>query len=213
MELEQSWQELVARGACAGAVGGVDEAGRGPLAGPVVAAVVVLGPGQHIAGVRDSKRLSATRRQALDEVIRQESLGWSVASASVTEIDRYNILQATLLAMRRAVAGLARLPETLLIDGNRAPSLDGYPGRVESLVRGDASCPAIGAASILAKVYRDREMHVLDRRYPQFGFARHKGYPTREHRERLRRYGPCPAHRRSFAPVSEAAALLQEMPA
>ena len=186
-------------------VGGVDEAGRGPLAGPVVAAAVILAPGQSIDGVTDSKRLTATMRERLVIDIEREALACATASASVAEIDAFNILQATLLAMRRAVARLAIEPAVWRIDGNRAPPLPDFAGRIETWVRGDALCMAIGAASILAKVYRDRAMQELDARYPAYGFARHKGYPTAEHRALLQRYGPCAAHRRSFRPVRLAA--------
>lgn len=182
-------------------VGGVDEAGRGPLAGPVMAAVVVLSPAQRIDGVRDSKQLSARRRESLFEVIRDESLGWAIGQADVAEIDDLNILHAAMLAMRRAVEALTDAPVRLRIDGNRAPDLPRYTGVTETIVGGDRSCPAIAAASILAKVTRDRAMLALDAKYPQYGFARHKGYPTAEHRRALARYGPCPEHRRSFRPV------------
>jgi len=192
--------------AAPGAVGGIDEAGRGPLAGPVVAAIVVLSPGQIIAGVRDSKQLSARRRVALAEEIRGSAAAWSIAEADVGEIDTLNILHATMLAMRRAVEQLQLdcLPDELRIDGNRAPELPGYRGRVATIVGGDRTCPDISAASILAKVARDDLMLALDDEYPEYGFARHKGYPTALHREALQRYGPCSAHRRSFAPVRRA---------
>ncbi|MGI9341688.1 MAG: ribonuclease HII [Gammaproteobacteria bacterium] len=185
-------------------VGGVDEAGRGPLAGPVVAAVVVLAPGQKIDGVRDSKQLTAVRREELFEVIRREARAWAIGRADVVEIDDLNILHATMLAMRRAVEGLAQLPGLLRIDGNRAPDLPGFPGLTETVVGGDRCCPAIGAASILAKVTRDRVMRDLDVQFPGYGFARNKGYPTAAHRDALARIGPCSAHRRSFRPVREA---------
>jgi ribonuclease HII len=189
----------------AAAIGGVDEAGRGPLAGPVVAAAVVLAPGQRIDGVRDSKQLSPRQREARAAAIRSEAVGWAVARADVTEIDELNILHASLLAMRRAVDAVARrlggAPGRLRIDGNRAPALMRCAGVVETVVGGDRSCPAIAAASILAKVSRDRIMCRLDNRYPEYGFARHKGYPTAMHRDALLRFGPCPEHRRSFRPV------------
>lgn len=188
-----------------GALAGVDEAGRGPLAGPVVAAAVLLRPGQSIAGVRDSKQLSAARRARLVALIQAEALGWSVALASVEEIDRLNIRGATLLAMRRAIDGLGQVPDRLRVDGRDLPPLDGYPGHAEPVIGGDRSCPAIAAASILAKVHRDQLMLALDRRWPAYGFARHKGYPTAEHRALLREHGPCPDHRHSFAPVRAAA--------
>ena len=187
-------------------IGGVDEVGRGPLAGPVVAAVVVLAPGQTIAGVRDSKLLSPQRREALAAIIRAESVAWAIARCSPAEIDELNILNASLLAMRRAVAALEQRPAHLRIDGNRAPDLGDFAGRVETVVGGDRSCVAIGAASILAKVSRDAEMCELDTRYPGYGFARHKGYPTVAHRDALARLGPCNVHRRSFAPVRAAGA-------
>ena len=182
-------------------IGGVDEAGRGPLAGPVVAAVVVLAPGQTIDGVRDSKQLTAHRRTALVEVIQCESIAWAIGQADVAEIDTLNILHATMLAMRRAVDALPAAPSRLRIDGNRAPELPRYTGITETLVGGDRLCPAISAASILAKVHRDKLMEDLDRCFPEFGFAQHKGYPTAAHRLKLAEFGPCPAHRRSFRPV------------
>jgi len=182
-------------------IGGVDEAGRGPLAGPVIAAVVVLEAAQRIRGVRDSKQLSASRRTELAGRIREQAVAWAVAGADVAEIDRLNILHATLLAMRRAVEQLPFQPGHIRIDGNRAPRLPGYPGVVETVVGGDRVCPAIAAASILAKTHRDVLMEQLHRQFPQYGFAAHKGYPTRAHREALMHHGPCCAHRRSFRPV------------
>lgn len=179
-------------------VAGVDEAGRGPLAGPVMAAAVVLDPRRPIEGLADSKRLSPDRREALARAIRAQALAWAVACAEVEEIDSINILSASLLAMQRAVAGLALEPSLVLVDGNRAPDL---PCQVRAIVKGDASVPAISAASILAKVARDKLMGEMDRRYPGYGFARHKGYPTPAHLEALKRLGPSPIHRRSFAPV------------
>ncbi|MAF84368.1 MAG: ribonuclease HII [Gammaproteobacteria bacterium] len=187
-----------------GAIGGIDEAGRGPLAGPVVAAVVVLTPDQHIDGVRDSKQLTPRRRTALAAEIRCHAAAWSVARAEVAEIDNINILQATMLAMRRAVEQLDQLPDELCIDGNRAPELPGYHGQTTTIVGGDRTCLAISAASILAKVVRDDLMLDLDRAFPNYGFAQHKGYPTAQHREALLHYGPCAAHRRSFRPVRQA---------
>lgn len=187
-----------------GAFGGIDEAGRGPLAGPVVAAIVVLSANQSIQGVRDSKLLSPKRRTELAAEIKTRASAWSVARADVAEIDELNILQATMLAMRRAVEQLAILPDELHVDGNRAPELPGYQGRTTTLVGGDRLCPAISAASILAKVTRDAQMVELDRRFPEYGFARHKGYPTAQHRDALLRHGPCAAHRRSYAPVRRA---------
>jgi len=188
----------------AGAVGGIDEAGRGPLAGPVVAAIVVLSPRQRIDGVRDSKQLTPRRRTVLAEEIKNCAAAWSVARADVAEIDELNILQATMLAMRRAVEQLDCLPDELCIDGNQAPELPGYQGLTTTIVGGDRTCPAISAASILAKVARDDLMLALDSVFPNYGFARHKGYPTAQHREALLRYGPCSAHRRSFGPVRRA---------
>ncbi|MDQ1302457.1 MAG: ribonuclease [Pseudomonadota bacterium] len=182
-------------------VAGIDEAGRGPLAGAVVAAAVLLAPGQVLAGVRDSKQLSATQREALVERIHGSALDWSIGVATQTEIDALNILHATMLAMSRAFAGLRRRPDLVQIDGNRAPRLEGFTGTVQTVIGGDRSCPAISAASILAKVHRDQLMMELHAEYPAYGFDRHKGYPTAEHRAALLSLGPCPAHRRSFAPV------------
>ncbi len=183
---------------------GVDEVGRGPLAGDVVAAAVILDPARPIEGLRDSKKLSEARREALALEIREHALAWCVARASVAEIDDLNILQASLLAMRRAVDGLSAAPGYVLVDGNRLPRWD-Y--RSEPVVKGDDRVPAIAAASILAKVQRDRELVELEGMYPGYGFARHKGYPTAEHLEALRRLGVTPVHRRSFAPVR---AVLEE---
>ena len=183
-------------------IAGVDEAGRGPLAGPVVAAAVVFSPGAVPEGVADSKTLTPSRRAELASRIRERAVGWALGQADPAEIDRLNILEATLLAMRRALAGLAAariVPDLALIDGNRCPP--GLPFPARPVVRGDASVPAISAASILAKVYRDREMERLGRCWPQYGFADHKGYPTPAHLERLRRFGPSPVHRLTFAPV------------
>ena len=188
-------------------VAGVDEAGRGPLAGPVVAAAVILDERQPIAGLADSKKLSAARRDQLYDEIRAKALCCCVAQASVEEIDRLNILQATLLAMQRAVAGLRLKPGLVLVDGNRLPLLE---MRAEAIVKGDAKVAAISAASILAKVTRDRGLELLDQRYPQYGFARHKGYGTAEHLQALRLHGPCPEHRASFAPVAQAAQTMRE---
>jgi ribonuclease HII len=189
-------------------VGGVDETGRGPLAGPVVAAVVVLAHRQVIAGVTDSKLLSPEQRAELAPRIRAEALAWALGRAQVEEIDRFNILQATLLAMQRAVAALTVVPDLLRVDGNQAPALPAYRGVIETLVGGDRLCPATGAASILAKVARDEEMERLDAVYPGYGFARHKGYATPDHRLALDRLGPCAVHRRSFAPVRVAMQLV-----
>lgn len=179
-------------------IAGVDEAGRGPLAGDVVAAAVVLDPARRIEGLRDSKRLSARRREVLAEEIRRCALAWSIARASVAEIDSLNILQASLLAMHRAVQGLAVVPGLVLVDGNRLPRWD-YPS--QAVVKGDDRVPAIAAASILAKVQRDADLQVLDAQWPGYGFATHKGYPTAAHLEALQRLGVTPVHRRSFAPV------------
>jgi ribonuclease HII len=188
--------------------GGVDETGRGPLAGPVVAAVVVLARRQVIAGVTDSKLLSPEHRAELAPRIRAEALAWALGQARVDEIDRFNILQATLLAMQRAVAALTVVPDLLRVDGNQPPTLPAYRGVIETLVGGDRLCPATGAASILAKVARDEEMERLDAVYPGYGFAQHKGYATLDHRLALERLGPCAVHRRSFAPVRVAMQLV-----
>ncbi len=181
-----------------GDVAGVDEAGRGPLAGPVVAAAVILDPAQPIAGLDDSKRLTAARRDVLYGHIRETARAVSIAVVEPAEIDAINILQATLTAMRRAVIALEPVPASVWIDGNRCPPLD-MPAR--AVVGGDGLEPAISAASIVAKVERDRLMRELDTRFPGYGFAAHKGYGTRAHLEALHRLGPCTAHRRSFAPV------------
>jgi len=185
----------------AGRVAGVDEAGRGPLAGPVVAGAVILDPDNPIAGLDDSKRLSASRRERLFDEIKEKALAWSVASATVEEIDRINILQATMLAMQRAVNALLPTAEHALIDGNRCPELC-CPAR--AIVKGDSKVAAISAASILAKVTRDREMQVLDKKYPGYGLAQHKGYPSKAHIEALALLGVSPVHRRSYAPVRKA---------
>jgi ribonuclease HII len=182
-------------------IAGVDEAGRGPLAGPVVAAAVVLDPAAPVEGLRDSKALTAATRERLAETIQVRALGFGLGLAEVEEIDGVNILQATLRAMARAVAALPCRPARVLVDGNRCPSLD-CPA--EAVVGGDRTVEVISAASILAKVARDAIMLELDRAFPAYGFAAHKGYPTRSHRERLLLHGPCEAHRRSFAPVRRA---------
>ena len=184
---------------------GVDEVGRGPLVGNVVAAAVMLDPKRPILGLADSKKLSAKRREALDVMIRENALAWAIASASPEEIDALNIYHATHLAMRRAVDALSPGAEYLLVDGNRLPG-HCLPG--QAVVKGDARHDAIAAASILAKVARDAEMVALDARYPDYGFARHKGYPTPEHLAVLERLGPLPEHRRSFAPVQRQLSLL-----
>ncbi len=177
---------------------GVDEAGRGPLAGAVFAAAVILDPLQPIDGLRDSKKLSEARREALAEQIKAQALAWSIASCSEAEIDELNILQAAMLAMRRAVEGLAVQPTLALIDGNRCPVM---PVRSEAIVKGDDKVPAISAASILAKTARDASLLALHERYPDYAFDQHKGYPTPLHLERLRLHGVSPVHRKSFAPV------------
>jgi ribonuclease HII len=181
-----------------GRIAGVDEAGRGPLAGPVIAAAVILDPDNPVCGLKDSKQLSQSRREAFYLEITQKSLAWAVGRASVEEIDRLNILQATLLAMQRAVVLLSPPAQRVLVDGNQCPSL-GCP--VEAVVRGDSTVAAISAASIIAKVTRDREMVEMDRHYPGYGLARHKGYPSREHLLALQSLGVTPLHRRSYAPV------------
>ncbi len=179
---------------------GVDEAGRGPLAGPVVAAAVILDDLQPIKGLADSKVLTALRREKLYDEIRAKALCCSIAMATVEEIDSLNILQATMLAMRRAVEGLRLKPVKVLVDGNRLPTLSIL---AEAIVKGDSLIPAISAASILAKVHRDRWCEQFHLEYPQYGFAGHKGYGTAEHLAALREHGACPQHRRSFSPVAE----------
>ena len=184
-------------------VAGVDEAGRGPLAGPVVAAAVILHPERRIAGLCDSKKLTAARRESLETVIKSDALCWSVAWSDRAEIDALNILAATMLAMRRAILGLAVAPRSVQVDGNRLPDLRFRDGPIDGLavVGGDARVESISAASIIAKTTRDRLMLAVHARYPNYEFARHKGYPTELHRARLREYGPCPEHRLSFSPV------------
>ncbi|MCZ6797539.1 MAG: ribonuclease HII [Gammaproteobacteria bacterium] len=182
-------------------VAGVDEAGRGPLAGSVVAAAVILDPSGFIEGLTDSKRLSTAKREKLEYQIRQEALAWAIGEASCTEIDEFNILQASLLAMKRAILRLDPEPQQVLIDGNRVPDISGF--NLRAIVKGDLYEPCISAASILAKQYRDRQMQALDRLYPQYQFARHKGYPTRLHRDLLKKFGVSPIHRLSFKPVRE----------
>ncbi len=183
-----------------GLIVGVDEAGRGPLAGPVVAAAVMLNIDKPIAGLADSKVLTEKRRERLFDEIRAKALCCCIAEASVEEIDQLNILQATLLAMRRAVEGLRLKPTLVLVDGNRLPQLQ---VAAEAIVKGDAKVPAISAASILAKVHRDRQCLQMDEIYPAYGFARHKGYPTAQHLAALREHGVTPWHRRTFGPVQE----------
>lgn len=181
-------------------IAGVDEVGRGPLAGPVVSAAVILDPLRVIPGLADSKVLSEKRREALYLQIRESALCWAIGRAEVEEIDSLNILHASLLSMQRAVLALPVKPHKVLVDGNRCPDL---PCQAEAIIKGDASVAAISAASILAKVSRDREMVALHARYPDYGFDRHKGYPTRLHRECLARFGATRHHRRSFRPVRE----------
>ena len=190
-----------------GLLAGVDEVGRGPLAGDVVAAAVILDPERPVEGLRDSKKLSEARREALAAAVREQALCWCVARASVAEIDQLNILQASLLAMHRAVDGLSTRPDHVLVDGNRLPRWD-Y--QAQAVVKGDDRVAAIAAASILAKVQRDSELVAMEAQYPGYGFARHKGYPTPAHLEALRRLGVTPQHRRSFAPVKN---LLDELAA
>lgn len=182
-----------------GLIAGVDEAGRGPLAGAVFAAAVILDPARPIAGLADSKVLSEAKRDALAILIKRDALAWCIASASVEEIDQLNILHATMLAMSRAVAGLTPQPDRVLIDGNRVPKQLTLPA--EAIVKGDAKVQAISAASILAKTARDAELIALDALHPQYGFARHKGYPTAEHLAALEAHGALLVHRKSFGPV------------
>jgi ribonuclease HII len=181
---------------------GVDEAGRGPLAGSVVAAAVVLDPEKPISGLKDSKKLTAKVRDELYDIIIRDSKAWCIAEASAVEIDSINILQATMLAMKRAIEGLektlGRLPDRALIDGNRCPKVN---IAMEAIVKGDSKVAAISAASILAKVTRDRDMQALHEAYPMYGFKQHMGYPTPLHLESLKLHGPCPEHRKTFAPV------------
>lgn len=184
---------------------GVDEVGRGPLIGSVVASAVILDPSRPIEGLTDSKKLTAKKREALDVQIRERALAFAVAEASAAEVDQLNIYHATHLAMRRAIDALTPAAEYLLVDGNRLPG-HVLPG--QAVVKGDARHPAIAAASILAKVARDAQMAELDLRYPDYGFARHKGYPTKEHLAALSAHGPLAEHRRSFAPVQRQLALL-----
>ena len=186
------------------ALAGVDEVGRGPLAGSVVAAAVILNPQLPIEGLRDSKKLTASRRETLAQLIRSRALGWAIGSASVAEIDELNILQASLLAMHRAVLALRFQPEYILVDGNRLPR---WQYASEAVVRGDDRVPAIAAASILAKVHRDNALIALDGVYPGYGFASNKGYPTAAHLQALGALGVTPIHRRSFAPIKKILAV------
>lgn len=187
-------------------IAGVDEVGRGPLAGPVVAAAVILDPRNPIAGLADSKALTEKRREHLFQEIRTKALAWSVARATVSEIDEINILQASLVAMQRAVAKLSIAPQLVLVDGNQCPK---FPCEAIAIIKGDQTEPAISAASIVAKVLRDRWMLWLDRCYPEYGFAQHKGYSTAKHMAALKAHGATRTHRRSFAPV--AACLTEEV--
>ena len=186
-------------------VAGIDEAGRGPLAGPVVAGAVILHPARPIAGLDDSKKLTAARREALAADVRQHALAYAVAWADRAEIDALNILQATLLAMRRAIVGLPVWPRRVLVDGNRLPNLNFHDVNIpgDAVIGGDASVPSISAASILAKVTRDRMMQRVDQLHPGYGFAQHKGYGTPEHLRGIDHQGPCDAHRRSFRPMRD----------
>jgi ribonuclease HII len=182
-------------------VAGVDEAGRGPLAGSVVAAAVILDSSQPIAGLTDSKKLTAAKRAKLEIEIKRKAVAWAIAEASIEEIDDINILHASMLAMRRAVLALKTCPDIVLVDGNREPDLADF--EVHAIIKGDLTEPCISAASVLAKEYRDRQMLELDLLYPQYQFAKHKGYPTQLHRDLLIQYGVSPVHRRSFKPVRE----------
>lgn len=181
-------------------VAGVDEVGRGPLAGDVVAAAIVLGENHGIDGLNDSKKLSEKKREQLFQIIQEKAQSWSIARANVQEIDELNILHASLLAMKRAVEGLHIQPQHVLVDGNKLPQ---WHYSAEAIIQGDGKVEAIGAASILAKVTRDREMVEFDKQYPQYGFAQHKGYPTKVHMQALADHGPCILHRRSYAPVQK----------
>ncbi|MRX28316.1 ribonuclease HII [Kangiella sp. HZ709] len=181
-------------------IAGVDEVGRGPLAGPVVAAAVILDPRKPIQGLADSKKLSEAKREALSHEIKEKALSWSIARAEIEEIDQINILQASLLAMKRAVETLGQFPQLALIDGNKLPDL---ACAMEAIIKGDSKEACISAASIIAKVARDEEMVEMDHRYPGYGFAKHKGYPTKQHREAIQTLGITPIHRRSFAPVQK----------
>lgn len=187
-------------------IAGVDEVGRGPLCGPVVTAAVILDPARPIDGLNDSKKLSEKKREVLFDEIKEKALAWCIARADVNEIDELNILHATMLAMQRAVTGLDVMPTLALIDGNRCPKL---PCRTEAIIKGDGKVPEIGAASILAKVARDREMAEMEKLYPGYGIGGHKGYPTKVHMEALKKLGATPIHRRSFRPVREALEALE----
>lgn len=187
-------------------IAGVDEAGRGPLAGPVMAACVILDPKFIINGIMDSKKLTAKKREELFTIICEKSLAYGIAEASAKEIDNINILQATFLAMQRAVAQLTIKPDEVLIDGNQCPKL---PYQTKTIIKGDSLVQAISAASILAKVTRDNYLFELHEKYPEYGFAQHKGYPTAAHIEALRKYGPCPEHRLSYKPVQDSYSMLR----
>lgn len=189
---------MTMRAPITGWIAGVDEAGRGPLCGPVVAAAVILDPARPIAGLNDSKKLSERRRDQLADAIRAQALSWAIAEASVEEIDRLNILHATMLAMKRAVEALSVTPSLVRIDGNRCPDL---AVASEAVIKGDATVPAISAASILAKTARDAQLALLDAQHPEYGFAQHKGYPTAAHLQALRVHGVIACYRRSFGPV------------
>jgi len=188
-------------------IAGVDEVGRGPLAGAVVAAAVILNPKKPVAGLLDSKMLDEAQREALDKVIRRQALAFCIAEASVEEIDQLNILHASMLAMKRAVEGLGMEPNLVLIDGNRCPDI-AYPS--QAIVKGDQHVQSISAASIIAKVNRDRQMVELHHKHPEFGFDRHKGYPTAQHRAAIMQFGVTPLHRQSFAPVRNALMLKKD---
>ncbi len=181
-------------------IAGVDEVGRGPLAGPVVAAAVILDPNKPIEGLADSKKLSESKRQQLALEIKEKAMAWSIARADIKEIDEINILQASLLSMKRAVETLSKSPDLALIDGNKLPDL---PMAMEAIIKGDCKEACISAASIIAKVDRDDEMIAMDAIYPGYGFAKHKGYPTKQHREAIQTLGITPIHRRSYAPVQK----------
>lgn len=203
VQLAWSWMELGAEIRADVRVAGVDEVGRGPLAGPVVAAAVILDPNRPIEGLDDSKRLTATRRSALEPIIQDCALAWALGRAEVEEVDQLNVLMASMLAMQRAVAALSEVPSHVLVDGNRTPAL---PCPATAIIGGDGKVAAIAAASILAKVARDREMIEHEAGYPGYGFARHKGYPSAEHLAALMALGPTPLHRKTFAPVRQALA-------
>jgi len=185
-------------------IAGIDEAGRGPLAGPVVAACVILNPEQPIEGLMDSKKLTPKKREQLNEIIKQNAYAWGIGFATAKEIDQINILQASLLAMQRAVKDMAIFPDLALIDGIHCPKLACC---TEAIIKGDATVPSISAASIIAKVHRDNIMLEFDKIYPDYGFAQHKGYPTKMHRDKLQKFGPIKIHRYSFAPVKNVALI------